>query len=73
MAIKKNEVTKKSGSLMSNQDTAGKGDAVGADRVMITFWVSPNKKQELKEYAKEHGVTQTHVLLNGLEWALSQK
>ncbi len=73
MAIKKNETAKKSGSLMSNQDTKEKGDAVSGERVMITFWVSPDKKQELKEYAKEHGVTQTHVLLNGLEWALSQE
>lgn len=75
MAIKKADVEKKkakAATLMSKQDTKNKGDAAGSERVMLTFWVSPEKKQQLKEYAQAHGVTQTHVLVNGLDWALKQ-
>lgn len=70
---KKVEVENPNAKLMDNQDTENKGDSVGTKKVMITFWTTPEKKAELKEYAAAHGVTQTHVLIDGLNWALKQE
>lgn len=74
MAIKKGtgQAKNPNAKLMDNQDTKNKGDSLGTERVMITFWTTPEKKAELKEYAASHGVTQTHVLMDGLNWALKQ-
>lgn len=58
--------------LMGNQDTRRKGDSTGRDKVCVTFWVTPEKREELKAYAADHDMTQSRVIVEGLNWRLSQ-
>lgn len=58
--------------LMDNQDTRRKGDSTGTDRVQVTFWVTPDRKAEMKAYAAEHGMTVSRLIVEGIEWRMNQ-
>lgn len=53
--------------LMSNQDTRRKGDTYGRDRVQMTFWVTPERKAEIKAYAADHEMTVSRLIVEALE------
>lgn len=64
---------KASKTLMGNQDTKHKGDSTGKSKVLVTLWMTPEKREELKLYAAEHDMTQSRVIMEGLNWRLKQE
>lgn len=58
---------KRTGRLMDNQDTVNKGDSYGRDRVQLTFWVTPDKKAEIKAYAAERDMTVSRLIVEAIE------
>lgn len=52
--------------LMDNQDTTHKGDSFGRDRVQMTFWVTPEKRAEMKAYAADHDMTVSRLIVEAI-------
>lgn len=52
--------------LMDNQDTK-KGDSLSRDRVQVTFWVTPERRDEMREWASEHDMTVSRLIVEGVE------
>lgn len=63
--------------LMGNQDTENKGDSGAGsgkkEKVLMTFWVTPEKREEIKAYARDHDMTASRVIVEGINWRLKQE
>lgn len=58
--------------LMDNQDTRGKGDSLSRDRVQVTFWVTPERREEMREWAAEHEMTVSRLIVEGVEMRMKK-
>lgn len=61
--------------LMDFQDTLNKGDGSPKARkkkVQISFWVSEERRDEIRRYAEEHEMTVSRLVVEGLNWRLKQ-
>lgn len=52
--------------LMGNQDLRAKGDSTTKAKVCMTFWVTPEKRAEIKAYAADHDMTVSRLILESL-------
>lgn len=58
--------------LMDMQDTRHKGDGRGGDKVMMTFMIPADLRQELRERADELGTSSARLILDGIRMRLGQ-
>lgn len=59
--------------LMENQDTKRKGDSTGKDKVMMTFWVTPERRAEIKAYAADHDMTVSRLIVEGINLRMKEE
>ncbi len=75
MAIKPVKTTrpgKPTGRLMDMQDTEHKGDGRGSGKVMMSFMIPADLKQELKERAERLGTSSARLIVDGVRLRLKQ-
>lgn len=59
--------------LMDNQDTKRKGDSYGRERVQLTFWVTPEKKDEIKAFAAARDMTVSRLIVESIDERMSRE
>lgn len=54
--------------LMGNQDTGRKGDGTGhLKQRQMTFWVTDEQRERIRSYAREHDMSVSRLIVEGLE------
>ena len=64
--------TKHTSRLTDNQDTKDKGDSVSSNKVCMTFWVTPERREKIKQYASDHEMSVSRLIIEGLEQRMNQ-
>lgn len=58
--------------MMGNQDTVNKGDSTARSKVLVTFWTTPERRAAMKEFAAEHEMSMTRLIIEGIEMRMKK-
>lgn len=70
--VKTRRPDKPTGRLMDMQDTRHKGDGGGGGKVMMTFMIPADLRQELRERAERLGTSSARLIVDGIRMRLKQ-
>lgn len=58
------------GNLMDMQDSKHKGDSYGTDKTMMSFQLTRDLRERLREAAAERGTTSSRIIIDGIRHEL---